>query len=730
MAKKDRFHPGYACGFAPQYETEGSGSSGGIDNQITVSKDSIAPMRKWIDLNSASRDGIAVPIQIVPLSKLSSFERKNLALRLTSELEQIRFFQKKVESHRIKLPNAVAVSSSSDILSCSSAQQKGLPLGSAKKSSMLGYGPGRKGRGWKRGITGRFESVKLNKTVNQNAEIFKSCESLLKKLMSHQFGWVFSSPVDVVKLNLPDYFNVIKNPMDLGTIKSKLSSGKYACPLDFLADVRLTFTNSKTYNPPGNDVHIMADTMSKLFEVRWKAIEKKLPVNSSLSLSEKSILNEETEKPKPMTPLKKRKISAMQHEVIQEPIKRKMTDEQKHKLSIELEALLGDLPNNIIEFLGAQSSKRGDAEEYEIEIDIDDLSDDTLFTLRKLLDDHLREKQENCAKSEACEIELLHESGPSNSSMQLDKGNELINEDAEIGGDEPPVSSYPPVEIDKDTGAGSNICNEAGPDCRSNSDRESESSKGSAAVEPTQFQDHGNYAAELDQQDADELVDGNQSISGLDQLELSFQVKPSSGDSDGPQDGESTSVDRQVSPGKLYRAAILKKRFADTILKAREKTLSQDEKGDPEKLRRGREELEMHKRREKARLLAEAKAAEDAQKQAEAEAAAEAKRRRELEREAAREALLKIEKTVEINENSRFLEDLEMLRVVLPEQLTSSVDETSPDQSQAGFGSFNFGSSNPLEQLGLYMKVDEEEEEGEPPSIQNVTDEVEEGEID
>lgn len=44
---------------------------------------------------------------------------------------------------------------------------------------------------------------------------------------------------------------------------------------------------------------------------------------------------------------------------------------------------------------------------------------------------------------------------------------------------------------------------------------------------------------------------------------------------------------------------------------------------------------------EKARLLAEAKAAEDARRQAEAQAAAEAKRQRELEREAARQALLK-----------------------------------------------------------------------------------------
>lgn len=92
---------------------------------------------------------------------------------------------------------------------------------------------------------------------------------------------------------------------------------------------------------------------------------------------------------------------------------------------------------------------------------------------------------------------------------------------------------------------------------------------------------------------------------------------------------------------------------------------------------------------------------------------------------------MQIEKTVEINETSRFLKDLEMLRTVPPEQLLSSVDETSPDESQDGLGSFKFGGSNPLEQLGLYMKVDEDEEEVEPPpSIPNLVNDVEEGEID
>lgn len=89
-----------------------------------------------------------------------------------------------------------------------------------------------------------------------------------------------------------------------------------------------------------------------------------------------------------------------------------------------------------------------------------------------------------------------------------------------------------------------------------------------------------------------------------------------------------------------------------------------------------------------------------------------------------------MEKTIEINENSRFLEDLEMLRAAPVDNLPSSVEGTCTDHSLDGLGSFKFGSSNPLEQLGLYMKEDEEEEEGEPPSVPNPVDDAEEGEID
>ncbi|KAL3829517.1 hypothetical protein ACJIZ3_018319 [Penstemon smallii] len=722
MAKKGRFPPGYSASFGQHYESEGSGSS----DQIISTEGSSMPMRKWIDLNSASRDGFSVPVQIIPLSKLSSFERRNLVIRLTSELEEVRLVQKKVELQKKNIVNAITVSSSSDILSCNNAQQKGLQVGNAKKSFGLGSGPGKKGRDLNRGTTGRFVSGSQNMRVNPNAGLLKQCDILLKKLMSHQHAWVFNTPVDVVKLNIPDYLNVIKHPMDLGTIKSKLNAGNYSCPLEFLADVRLTFTNAKTYNAPGSDVHIMADLMSQFFELRWKTIEKKLVVNTYQTPAEKSGIHGETERVKPMAPSKKRKLSPTQHDVIQEPVKRIMTDEEKQKLSSELEDMLEDLPDNIIEFLRAQSTNRGDVGEDEIEIDIDELSDDALVTLRKLLDNHLQEKQKHDRKSEACEIELPNVSGLSNSSMQVDKGYDAMDDDVDIGGNEAPVTSYPPVEIDRDERERAEECNEAGPDYRTTSDGGSECSKGSSAVKQVQV--------DAKKAGTDELIDGHTSVSGLDQIEQSSQLKQYSSDSDGNQDGESAQAENQgnVSPDKLYRAALLKKRFADTILKAREKTLNQDEKGDPEKLRREREELEMHKKREKARLEAEAKAAEAARKQAEAEAAVEAKRKRDIEREAAREALLKIEKTVEIDETSLFLKDLEMLGAVPLEQLPSSVeDEISPDHSQDGFGKFSFGGSNPLEKLGLYMKMDYEEDEAEPPNnVPNVVHDVEEGEVD
>ncbi|XP_024973772.1 transcription factor GTE9-like isoform X2 [Cynara cardunculus var. scolymus] len=729
MAKKDMFPDAYSGGFPPNDDSEGSGCSGRDDMDISGYEDSSGHRKKWIKLSSALHDGFGVPVHVVPLSKLSSTEKKRWLVRLRTELDQLRTFQKKMDVDKALI---VTMSSSNDILSSSNIQ-------AARQANMKrSSGPGKridqqsqKARGFNRGLMGRFQSVNESTEAGTFSPLLKKqCENLLKKLMSHQHGWVFNKPVDVVALKIPDYFNVIKNPMDLGTIKEKLGSGKYSSPLEFLADVRLTFSNAMTYNPPGNHVHLMADVLSKFFELRWKPIEKKLPVNGSKQHS----FHEEIDLVKPIPPSKKRKIASIQQELLPEPVKLVMTNEEKHNLSRELEAHLGDLPDNIIDFLREHSSNGNEAGEDEIEIDIDDLNDDTLFKLRKMLDDHMRE-QRNHAKAEPCVIELLHESGLSNSTMQLYRGNDPVDEDIDIGGNEPPVSSHTPVGKERETTKNNDIGTTSRTSSDTNSRNASENGQNDAkASSPLKASQNNITGADLEEKaGTSDLID-NQSVSELDQVEHMSQQKPNSVESDSQKDdGDSAPNSMLVSPGKLYRAALLKNRFADTIFKAREKTLNQ---GDPEKLRREKEELENQKRKEKARLQAAAEAAENARRQAEAEAALETKRKRDLEREAARQALLKMEKTVEIDETSRFIEDLEMLRTVNPEQLPMSVDETSPDhESLEALGSFKFGASNPLEQLGLYIKRDEHEEDDgelEPSSVvpSGINIDVEEGEID
>ncbi|GMH21856.1 hypothetical protein Nepgr_023699 [Nepenthes gracilis] len=60
--------------------------------------------------------------------------------------------------------------------------------------------------------------------------------ALLDRLMKHMHAWVFDKPVDVMGLGLHDYHAIIKHPMDLGTVKSRLNTNWYKAPEDFAED--------------------------------------------------------------------------------------------------------------------------------------------------------------------------------------------------------------------------------------------------------------------------------------------------------------------------------------------------------------------------------------------------------------------------------------------------------------------------------------------------------------
>jgi hypothetical protein len=59
--------------------------------------------------------------------------------------------------------------------------------------------------------------------VPDSVSIYDSWDKVAKRIISslwkNNHAWIFHEPVDPVKLGIPDYFDIIKNPMDLGTIK-------------------------------------------------------------------------------------------------------------------------------------------------------------------------------------------------------------------------------------------------------------------------------------------------------------------------------------------------------------------------------------------------------------------------------------------------------------------------------------------------------------------------------
>ncbi|ESQ31575.1 hypothetical protein EUTSA_v10003590mg [Eutrema salsugineum] len=722
MGKARKHLRGKSSGFAPDYmqavetmiEPDEFGYPHGIDSEI---EEAPALKRSRFSLNG---DSYGVPKEVLSFSKMSRSERKNLVHKLKMELEQVRDLRKRIACIS---SDTVLLSPYGDIRSYSDGSKRPPQENFATFVGTQGKKrcPVRNDKQrTKKGPSRHSESARLDVATSSTvASVMKECQTLLDRVWSHKLGFAFRNPVDPVLLNIPDYFTVIKHPMDLGTIRSRLRNDEYSSPLDFAADVRLTFSNSIAYNPPGNQYHKMARDLSAYFESRWKAIEKKIPVTEPPVMPLASSASLEAEIPYKVAPPRKKAAAVNESKLRVEPAKLVMTDGEKKQLSRDLEALEEEFPQNIVDLLREQSGIDGQSGEVEIEIDIDTLSDEILFMVRKLLDDYLREKKKSQEKSEPCEMEIVHDSGFSNSSLQPSKGDLLIDEDVDIvGGNDPPVSSHPPLQIEKDAACRNN-------ECSSLSSSSSES--GSSSTDSDSFSSSGNETDSIKASNPTNTEDKKEPGVGINRKDENINgekivvndslVEHDVGENSTAMDAVPVLPEEETAPPdpeKRYRAALLKNRFADTIMKAREKALTKGEKGDPEKLRIEREEFEKRLRQEKVRLQAEAKAADEARRKAK-QSCRKARRERE-QRGCCTTGFTNMEKTVEINEGRRFMEDLEMLRATVTDgdQLPTFMEEMSPKCSQDMLGSFKMeGNSNPLEQLGLYMKMDEDEDDEE-----------------
>lgn len=104
-------------------------------------------------------------------------------------------------------------------------------------------------------------------------QIWDDCAKIVEKLKRHSKAEPFRIPVDPIKLKIPDYFDIIKRPMDLSTVLKNVKLREYKSPQEFAADVRLIWENCRTYNPPNTNVAKHGVAVSEAWEKLWATNE-------------------------------------------------------------------------------------------------------------------------------------------------------------------------------------------------------------------------------------------------------------------------------------------------------------------------------------------------------------------------------------------------------------------------------------------------------------------------
>ncbi|KAK4199404.1 putative histone acetyltransferase GCN5 [Triangularia verruculosa] len=98
---------------------------------------------------------------------------------------------------------------------------------------------------------------------------FKEIRRFLYQIQNHKQAWPFLSPVN--RDEVPDYYKVITNPMDLSTIEERLEHDAYATPKDFIADMKLIISNCRQYNDPST---VYAKCAAKLEKYMWSLVKE------------------------------------------------------------------------------------------------------------------------------------------------------------------------------------------------------------------------------------------------------------------------------------------------------------------------------------------------------------------------------------------------------------------------------------------------------------------------
>lgn len=186
--------------------------------------------------------------------------------------------QAQFEKHMLNIPPKVlAVNGTTAVPVSANSRRRNVLSEESKKESVAAHRP-------KRTIhppRSKELPYDVRPRKKKYAAELRFCNQVIRELTSKKHfnvNFPFLQPVDPVALNIPNYTEVVKTPMDLGTIQTKLANNQYENGDDFEKDVRLVFHNCYLFNPKGNDVHAMGEKLEQIFNKKWAS--KPVPVST------------------------------------------------------------------------------------------------------------------------------------------------------------------------------------------------------------------------------------------------------------------------------------------------------------------------------------------------------------------------------------------------------------------------------------------------------------------
>ncbi|XP_066044515.1 bromodomain adjacent to zinc finger domain protein 1A isoform X2 [Chamaea fasciata] len=147
---------------------------------------------------------------------------------------------------------------------------------SASKLSLPVAEPKRRGR--KRQSTESSPPVLNRRSSGRQGGVHElsAFEQLIVELVRHDDSWPFMKLVS--KIQVPDYYDIIKKPIALNIIREKVNKCEYKLASEFIEDIELMFSNCFEYNPRNTSEAKAGTRLQAFFHIQAQKLG--LPITS------------------------------------------------------------------------------------------------------------------------------------------------------------------------------------------------------------------------------------------------------------------------------------------------------------------------------------------------------------------------------------------------------------------------------------------------------------------